>query len=459
MNSALTRRTKLTRTWIVILMIWGIALCGTAVASAAPLAPAIPPGAEASSHFDVAVATDAWLSQFSGPARKNSDSYFEGGYWLILWDFLATVAVMLLLLETKASAWMRDFAERIARLKLFQYWIYFIELVLAATVLTFPLTVFEGWVREHTYGLSNQTFGAWLSEQLIALGLTLVLGGLAFSALIAIVKRLPRTWPAWGAVIALLFVTIGAVIAPVFIAPLFNTYKPLENRVIKNQILSMARANGIPAHDVYEVDASRQSKRVSANVSGLFGTGRITLNDNLLARCSPQAIMAVMGHEMGHYVMHHIYNRLMFAAIQIVVMFSLLRWGLDKLVGRFGGRWRLLSPTDLAAAPVAILILTILGLLLTPIQNSFTRTQEYEADIFGLNASRQPDGEAEADLLLGEYRKLDPGPLEEMIFFDHPSGRTRITAAMRWKAENLCLFDPALPCESVSVAAKGPSSR
>jgi STE24 endopeptidase len=81
-----------------------------------------------------------------------------------------------------------------------------------------------------------------------------------------------------------------------------------------------------------------------------------------------------------------------------------------------------------------------------PVANTVSRMQEYEADLYGLNASRQPDGEAEVDLLLGEYRKLDPGPVEEFIFFDHPSGRGRIYAAMRWKAENLCLFDPSLPC-------------
>ena len=87
---------------------------------------------------------------------------------------------------------------------------------------------------------------------------------------------------------AIVFLCLGIVIGPVFIAPLFNTYKPLENQAIKQSILSLARANGIPATDVYEVDASKQSKRVSANVSGFLGTERITLNDNLLARCSPQ---------------------------------------------------------------------------------------------------------------------------------------------------------------------------
>jgi STE24 endopeptidase len=232
----------------------------------------------------------------------------------------------------------------------------------------------------------------------------------------------------------------------VFIAPLFNKYKPLENQALKQSILSLARANGIPATDVYEVDASKQSKRVSANVSGFLGTERITLNDNLLARCSPQAILAVMGHEMGHYVLHHIYNAVIFFTIVIVVLFWALRHGMESALARWGERWSLGGVSDVAALPLAVVILSILGFLFTPISNSFTRTQEFEADLYGLNAARQPDGEAEADMLLGEYRKMDPGPLEEMIFFDHPSGRTRIYAAMRWKAENLCLFDASLVC-------------
>ena len=198
------------RGWMVWLLFYGMALCWTALGNAAPVAPVVPPGAEASSHFDVNMATDAWLATVAGPARKNSDSYFEGGYWLILWDFLSTVVVMILLLETKASAWMREFAERITRLKIFQYWIYFIGFLAATSILTFPLTVYEGWIREHQYGLSNQTFGAWFSDQMIALGLALTLGGLAFCALIATVKRLPRTWPVWGAIVALVFVTIGS---------------------------------------------------------------------------------------------------------------------------------------------------------------------------------------------------------------------------------------------------------
>jgi STE24 endopeptidase len=407
---------------------------------------AVPEAARASAHFDARLATDAWLAIVSTAARAKSDAYFEGGYWLLLWDFLSTAAVMLLLLQTKFSASMRNRAEKLVHWRPLQDFIYWVEFVVVSAILTFPLTVYEGFFREHQYGLSNQTFFPWLNEQLIGFGLVLALGGPLFACLMAFIRSRCATWHWWGAAITIVFTIFGAAIGPVFIAPLFNSYYSLRDATLKNQILSLARANGIPATDVYEMDASKQSKRVSANVSGFLGTERITLNDNLLARCSPEAVLTTMGHEMGHYVLHHILNSLLFTCIVTVAMFSLLRQAISYALGRWGARWQIRDVSDTAVLPLAVLILATLSFLFTPIANTYTRTQEYEADIFGLDAARQPDGEAEVDLLLGEYRKLDPSPLEEFLFFDHPSGRTRIYAAMRWKAENLCFFDPALPC-------------
>ncbi len=425
-----------------------IGLLSVSLLASPPVAPMVPTAAQASANFDARAATDAWLATVPASARAKSDAYFEGGYWLILWDFLFNSALMVLLLETKLSARMRDWADKLTRLRWLESFFYWIQFIIVIAVLTFPLTVYEGFLREHKYGLLNQTFMQWLSEQLIGLALGVVLGGLAFTALFAIVRRLPGTWHIWGAAVAIVFLAIGIVIGPVFIAPLFNTYRPLPNSALKQQILSLGRENGIPATDVYEMDASKQSNRVSANVSGFLGTERITLNDNLLDRCSSAAVMATMGHEMGHYVLGHIYNAVIFFVIVVAVMFSVLRWALTKALARWGTRWQVYEIGDVAVLPLAVLILSTMGFVFTPIANSFTREQEYQADIFGINASRQPDGEAEVDLLLGEYRKLDPGPFEEMIFFDHPSGRTRIYAAMRWKAENLCLIDAALPCKS-----------
>jgi STE24 endopeptidase len=406
----------------------------------------IPAAAQAGPGFNVDAAARAYLDTLSPAQRARSDAYFEGGYWLILWDFLYGAAVSIVLLATGFSARMRDAAERITRLKPLQTWLYWAEYVLLTFILGFPLTVYENFFREHQYNLSNQTFGAWFGDQFKQVAIAVALGGLAVMVLVGVVRRASRTWHIWGAAVAIVFFAISALISPVFIAPLFNKYALLEDARIRDPILRIARQNGIPASNVYEVDASRQSNRVSANVSGFLGTERITLNDNLLNRCSPQAVLAVMGHEMGHYVLNHVYKILLFYTLMFLALFALLKAGLAWSLARWGNRWRIRGIGDVAAIPLAVLVLSILGFLATPVFNNFTRTIEYEADIFGLNTARQPDGFAEAALILSEYRKMEPSPFEEFLFFDHPSGRTRIYSSMRWKAENQCLGDAVNPC-------------
>jgi len=405
----------------------------------------VPTEALPSGHFDAEAATKAYLAQIPVAARARSDAYFEGGYWLLLWDFLVAVISYWILLHFGISAKMRDFAVRISRFAFVQDLIYWVQFLILTTLLGAPLNIYEGYTREHKYGLATQTFGPWLGDQLKALLVGLILGGLLVAFLFWIVRRLPNTWHIWGAIVTICFNIVFVMIAPVFIFPLFNKITRLDDPKITQPILSMARANGIPAHDVFQIDASKQTTRMSANVSGFGKTMRITLNDNLLRRGSPEEIQEVMGHEMGHYVLHHIYKDILFIAVVTVVFFSLLRWGLDRCLARWGRSWRINGIGDVAVLPLAFLLVTLFGFLFTPIQNTETRTNELEADMYGLNASRQPDGAAQGAIHLGEYRKMSPGPVEEWIFYDHPSGRRRIYNAMRWKAENLQLFQDQLP--------------
>ena len=392
--------------------------------------------------FDLKGATDAYLATVPPDKKVRSDAYFEGGYWLQFWDFLFGAAVTIFLLQSRLSARMRDWAARVSSWRGVQDLIYFILFLLTVSMIQFPLLVYEGYVREHKYGLATQAFGPWIGDQLIGLAVTGVLGGIAVMVLCWVVRRLGKNWWVWGAVASIVLLAFTILVAPVYIAPLFNTFKKLENPKIRDPILSLARANGIPVTEVYEVDASRQSTRVSAYVSGFLGSERIVLNDNLLNRCTPEEIQSVMGHEMGHYVLHHVYKDVLFYGVLFLVGFAFLNWGMHWALARWGDRWGVHEITDVAALPLAALLLSIFFFVLIPLTNSWTRTQEYEADIFGLNAARQPDGEALVDLKLGDYRKLDPSPIEEMIFYDHPSGRTRITAAMRWKAENMSVLPP-----------------
>jgi STE24 endopeptidase len=391
----------------------------------------IPPGA------DPATATRAWLDTVPPDKRARSDAYFEGGYWLILWNFLLAAAISLFLLNSRISARMRDFAERRTRFKAMQVAIYGIGYFLLTSFLSFPLLVYERFFREHKYGLATQTFAAWFSEQMTGLAVGVIGGTILLIALFAVFRRAPRMWWLWGAAVVAFFLAVGVTIAPLYIEPLFNKYKPLTDARISESILVMARANQIPVTQVFEVDASRQTKRISANVAGFLGTTRIALNDNLLKRCTLPEIRSVMAHEMGHYVLNHITKLLINFTLVALISFALAKVFFEAAVRRWGGRWDVRGIADPAGLPLLALIFAAISFVLTPVNNTITRVAEVEADAFGLNTAREPDGFATVSLKLGEYRKLDPGPLEEFIFFDHPSGRARIRMAMDWKAAKL----------------------
>jgi len=390
--------------------------------------------------LDPAAATQAWLASVPRNEREKSDAYFEGGYWLILWNFLMAAAISIFLLASRISACLRDFAGRVCRgsrwLSL-QVILYAIPYFFIAVTLSFPLHLYENFFREHHYGFATQSFLPWFRDQLTGLGVAIVAGTILLVVLYAVFRRVPRTWWIWGTAVAVLFAFGAVFIAPVFIEPLFNTYKPLTNPEVRDPILAMARANQIPVKQVFEVDASRQTTRVSANVAGVLGTTRIALNDNLLKQCTLPEIREVMAHEMGHYVLNHGAKLLTYFGVFVIVGFALTRAFFNAAVTHWGSKWAVRGIADPAGLPLLVLIFSTMVFIATPFINTVVRVTEREADAFGINTSREPDGMAKVALKLGAYRKLDPTPLEEFIFFDHPSGRARIRMAMDWKAANL----------------------
>jgi STE24 endopeptidase len=395
------------------------------------------PALQQSTSLDPAVATQAWLDSVPLDKREKSDAYFEGGYWLILWNYLVAAAISILLLSSRISVRLRNLSEGLTRYKTLEVAYYSVVYLLLVYALSFPLNVYEHFFREHQYGLATQNFPTWFREQLIGLGITLIGGTIFLTVLYAVFRRAPKTWWIWGTGLAVASSFFLLFIAPVFIEPLFNTYKPLTKPEISEPILAMARANEIPVKQVFEVDASRQTTRVSANVSGILGTTRIALNDNLLKQCTIPEIREVMAHEMGHYVLNHGAKLLTYLGISVLIAFGLTRILFDAAVRRWGDRWGVCGVADPAGLPLLALIFCTLLFLATPLFNTLVRVTEREADAFGINTAREPDAMAEVALKLGVYRKLNPTPLEEFIFYDHPSGRARIRMAMDWKAANL----------------------
>jgi STE24 endopeptidase len=394
-------------------------------------------------HFDADAATAAYLATLTPAARARSDAYFEGGYWLMLWDFVIGLLLAGALLASRLSARMRDFATRLTRLRWAQTALYAIQYFLLSALVTLPWAAYEGYIREHQYGMSNQGLADWLEDQAKGLAITLIFGTLAAIAIYAVIRKLPKTWSLWGSVVAIVFIVFQVAIGPTYLEPVFNKFYPLAESPVKQRILSLARANRIPVEQVYEFDASKQTTKMSAHVSGLAGSAQISVNDNLMNRASPEEVEAVVGHEMGHYVLNHIYKGMLELGILVVIGFAFISWAFGQVNFRLGGRWGVRDVADVAGLPLLIALFSVYGFVLTPVFNTITRTMEIEADAFGLNASRQPDGFAQAALHLSEYRKMRPGSLEEIIFFDHPSGWNRIHGAMVWKAENLSAADIA----------------
>lgn len=387
--------------------------------------------------FDPVAATEALLASVPPEVAARSDAYFEGGYWLVLWSTLVSVGAAWALLHFGIAARMRALAERVARRAWLASLVFAALFVVAITLLELPFEVYASFVREHQYGFATQRFGAWLAEAGVSLGVNVVLLSPALALFYALIRRAGRVWWAWGGALAIALAAFAIAIAPVYIEPLFNDYTSLPAGPLRDDILSLARANGVPSGDVLLVDASRQTTRISANVAGLFGTARIALNDNLLAQCTPAETLAILGHEIGHYALGHVFTLLLQLGLLLGVGFLFADRVFAALQRRFGARWGVRDLTDPAGLPVLYAAFAVYLLLTTPVQNTIIRVNEAHADLFGLNAAREPDGFATAALKLGAYRKLAPGPLEEALMFDHPSGRSRILMAMRWKAEQL----------------------
>jgi STE24 endopeptidase len=380
-------------------------------------------------------ATQAYLARVSPEFRARSDAYFEGQNWLILWNTLYGLVIAWLLLARGRWATVSNWAQRVTSRRFVAAMIVGAVYVAATWLLTLPLTVYHGFFREHEYGMATQAFGPWFGEQLIGLGVTLILGAPTIALIYLVLRRAGRQGWLWGALAGTAILAFVMLIGPVYIDPLFNSYTPLADGPVKESILSLARANDIPTDNVYQFDASRQTTRVSANVSGLLGTISIRLNDNLL-RISLPEIRAVMAHEMGHYVLNHVVKNLVYFGLLFAGGFAFMQFGYGAIARRWGSGRNLGDHADTAGLPLMAALLSVFLFVTTPLTNNVIRTAEIEADLFGLNAAREPDGFAETALKLGQYRKLMPGHIEELIFFDHPSGYRRIYSAMRWKAEN-----------------------
>jgi STE24 endopeptidase len=427
---------------VALMLLLGLCAMAPAAPATSPTARDLPPGlqipdaARPGPSFDVDRATDAYLNLLSAEQRATSNAYFEGNYWLQLFSLVYGLGVAALLLWGGISRRLRDLARNVSGRPWLYTWVYAVLFVGALFVLNLPWSIYADYVREHQYALATQDFAGWFGDQLKSLMVSAIVLPLLLIAVYAAVRRAGARWWIWASAIGFAFTLFAMMLAPVYVEPLFNDYKPLREGAVREAVLSLARANQIPTEHVVEFDASRQTTRISANVAGFAGTTRVALNDNLLDKTSLPEIKAVLGHEMGHYVLNHGFRGAAYLSLLLVFAFWFTHRAGDWALARWGRRLGIEDRGDPAALPLAFAIFAIFAFVATPVANTIVRQMEAEADAYGLNAAREPNGFAMAAMRLSTYRKIHPGPLEEIIFYDHPSGYTRVHGAMLWLKEN-----------------------
>ncbi|HEX5386550.1 MAG TPA: M48 family metallopeptidase [Gemmatimonadales bacterium] len=360
--------------------------------------------------------------------------YHETGTVLWVLDTLIGLAIPAVILFTGWSAGLRNAARRVGRGWAGTVVVYAIVYLVLTSLVVAPLSYYEGFVREHAYGLTHQTFAKWLRDWITALGVGCVIGAIVGLVAYGILRRARRWW-LWTGLAALPLLIIGFVVAPVWIAPLFNRFGPLENKTLERRILAEADRAGITGSRVYEVNKSVDTEKLNAYVAGIGGTKRIVLYDTILRKFTPDEILFVLGHEMGHYVLGHVTALLLTAWAAIVLtLWLIFRWS-GSLIARWDRRFGFTTLADPASVPLLLLLGGVISLGIAPFELFVSRHVEHEADRFGLELTRDNHAAASSFVKLDKENLGVPyDGLIDLLWRDgHPSDAERIEFANTYR--------------------------
>ena len=349
--------------------------------------------------------------------------YYRSGNVIWAVEQVLGIALPALLLFTGWSARVRTFASSVARGHFYPTLVvYMAALALLLFVVELPLTVYVGYVREHAYGLSTQRFSKFAGDQVKGLVVGLVIGALIIWVPYLLLARSPARWWLWTGALALPFFTLVLIITPVYIAPLFNKFGPMKDKALESQVLAVAAQAGVEGARVFEVNKSVDTEKVNAYVTGVGNTKRIVLWDTLLARLTPDQTRFVVGHELGHYVLGHVWINIFVSwALTVLGLFAAHR-SAGFLLARFGQRFGFTRLADPASLPLLMLLLSLFSFLIGPAALALSRYHERQADRFGLDLTRDNHAAATAFVALQRQNLAVPRPglLYKIFRASHP---------------------------------------
>lgn len=382
--------------------------------------------------FDPTAATQAYIDTLSGEELALARDYTTGNNWLILVGLLVGALVTWLVIRS-------GILDKVYG-KLPDNWpnlrVYVIAaiFIVVSSLIALPYDIYTDWWRESEYGRTSQPIGDYLSQGALSLGLTAVVGGLFFIGVYFLIRRTGKLWWAWAGGLVAASISFMLLLSPLVIEPLFNEFKPIPAGEVQDAVYAMADEAEIPRDRVFMFDGSRQSNNFTANVSGVGSSARIAISDVALDEASLDEVRAVTGHEVGHYVLGHVWRSVGVLSALAIAVFFLSAKSYDWFARKFGSSAAL---CDVRGIPVLMFVVGLFFTLATPISNGLTRVGEREADAYSLATVGLPDALSGALIKTAEYRYPLAGPLEETLLYTHPTVENRIRAAMEWKAANM----------------------
>jgi len=371
--------------------------------------------------------------------HEKAVAYSRASYTMYFASVGLNVLALIVFLRLGMAAKYRDWAESVSDKRWVQAMVFVPMLVLTLDVVELALRVY-GHVLSLRYELSVESWGSWLldwaKEQLLTVGFALILALI----LSAVMHRSPRRWWLYFWFAALPVVLFVVFISPWFIDPLFNKLEPLQatNPDLVAAIEKLTKRAGvpIPPERMFLMRASKKTNEVNAYVTGLGASKRVVVWDTTIQKATTDQTLVIVGHELGHYVLGHVWKGFLFAAALMLVGFYALFRALHWALGRWGGEWRIYGPEDWASFAVLLLLVEIGMFLVSPVVNGFSRMQEHAADVYGLEITHGivPDSSevaAQTFQVLGEVDLADPNPPEFITFwlYSHPPLAERLVFA------------------------------
>ena len=380
------------------------------------------------------------FGQDAGPvavpeASEKAMSYYytTSTLWVInvLWGFV----VPALFLFTGWSAKIRDWARRVSPKWSVTILVYFVVFSLLTTLIQLPLDYYGQFAVEHEYGLSNQTLAKWITDQLIGFVVSTVIGFIAVLGIYRALRASPQRWWFYSGLVAIPFVVVIILISPIWISPLFNKFGPMKDKALEAKIVALAERAGIEGARVFEVEKSVDTKTVNAYVTGVFDTKRIVLWDTILKKLDDRQLLFVMGHEMGHYVLHHVWQFVVFLCALIMLSLYATQRLAHGLIERYRRRFGFERLEDIASLPLMMLVVSLVFLVAMPAFNGFSRYVEHQADIFGLEITRDGHsaGTAFARMQVDDLVNPRPNPILHWLRGNHPTLAERIEFTNRYR--------------------------